>query len=128
MTFANRRIRLLVSRVSILMLLFAQSLYAAQPCQMPVHEPAMAFSDMQNSDMQSMGCHANGNINACLQQCTADDQSTAQVQIAVAVAPAAAVLTLPVVLDARDKLPDTVIVLARSPDPPPSIRFCSFQI
>lgn len=123
MTFASCRTRLLLSRIIILMLLFAQSLYAAQPCKMLVHEPAMAFSDMQDR-----GCHEKGALNACLQQCTADNQSTSQVQVAVAGMPPLPVLTVPAARDSSARLPDAVIVLARSPDPPPSIRFCSFQL
>ena len=123
MSFANCRTRLLLSRVILLMLLFAQSLYAAQPCRMPIHEPAIAFNDMQD-----MGCHQKGSFNTCLQQCTADSQSTSQVQVAIVGMPTVPVLTVPVTLDSGARLPDVVIVLARSPDPPPSIRFCSLQL
>lgn len=107
----------------ILMLLFAQSLFAALPCQMPAQNPAMAFTDMAGMD-----CAEKANPNACLQQCMADDQSTVQVQIAIAAVPAPAALTLPAVLDSGVAIPGIVIVVSRSPDPPPSIRFCSFQL
>lgn len=123
MTFTSRCTRLLLSKVIILMLLFAQSLYAAQPCEMAIHEPAMAFSDMQD-----MGCHQKGSVNACLQQCTADNQSTSQLQVAVAEMPALPALTVSTVLDSGARFLDAVIVLARPPDPPASIRFCSFQL
>ena len=122
MTFANRRTTLLLSRCIILMLLFAQSLYAAQPCKLLVHEPAKAVSDLP-------GCHKEtATPNGCLQQCTAGDQSSAQVEIALAPMPAVAVLTIAVLPDCGACLAATLVSLAHSPDPPPSIRFCSFQI
>jgi hypothetical protein len=105
-------------------LLFAQATSAAHACAGAAHSPAMAFAGSQHES----GCAETMNQNACLQQCTADDQSTAQVQLAIAETPVVAVLTVPVVLDSGARLPDAFIVLARSPDPPPSIRFCSFQL
>jgi hypothetical protein len=123
MTFFNRRTTLLLGRFIVLMLLFAQSLYAAQPCQMPAHDPAMAFTDMAGMDCDNMGTP-----NACLQQCTADDQSTGQPQVAVAVMPVLPALTVPLSIDPAAALPESVIVLAHSPDPPHAIRFCSFQL
>jgi hypothetical protein len=123
MTFTNRRNTLLLSRFVILMLLFAQSLYAAQPCQMPAHEPAMAFTDMADMDCGNMVTP-----NACLQHCTADDQSTGQAPVAVADVPVLPVLTVPIAIDPAAALPGSVILLAHSPDPPCAIRFCSFQL
>ena len=105
------------------MLLFAQSLFAALPCQMSGQGPAMAFTDMAG-----MECAQKGNPNACLQQCTIADQSTTHFQVAIAVTPLVAALIVP--------LADRQVILhgvaaARPihfPDPPPSIRFCSFQL
>jgi hypothetical protein len=124
MQYMNRRTTLLLSRVVLLALLFAQSLYAAQPCALPVHQPAMAFGDMQDMD-----CGSNPTPNACLQHCTAGDQSnTGDVQAAAPGMPADAVLTLPMAHDHATAPARPVVFLARSPDPPPSIRFCSFQL
>jgi hypothetical protein len=74
------------------------------------------------------GCHQTTNRNSCLQQCTADNQNIAEVQVAIAELPALAGLTVPVAVDSSARLPDAVAVLAHSPDPPASIRFCSFQL
>ena len=84
----------------------------------------MAFAETSHE----AGCTQPVNRNACLQQCTADNQSTSEVQLAVAEMAALPVLRIPPALDSSARLPDVVIVLARSPDPPPSIRFCSFQL
>ena len=102
-------------------LLFAQALTVAQACVEPDARPAMAFEELD--------CHRPANPNNCLQQCTAGDQSSSYAQVVVAGMPGLAVLTVPVVRDHGTR-PTTVPVdfLAHSPDPPPSIRFCSFQI
>jgi hypothetical protein len=123
MSFFNRRTMRSLGRFIILMLLFGQSLSAALPCQMPDQTAAMAFEDMAGMD-----CAQKVNPNACLQQYVGADQSTNHVQAGIADMSRLAVLTvqladigaaLPVFRAAR---------LAHSPDPPPSIRFCSFQI
>ena len=105
-------------------LLFAQAVGAVHACVGAAQTPAMAFAELHHEG----GCTQTVNQNACLQQCTADNQSTAQVQPAVAEMPVLPVLSVPMALDSGTRLPDAVIVLARSPDPPPSIRFCSFQL
>jgi hypothetical protein len=105
-------------------LLFAQAVGAVHACVGAAQTPNMAFADLHHEG----GCTKTVNQNACLQQCTAENQSTAQVQFAIAQMPSLAVLTVPEALDSSAKLPDTVVTLARSPDPPPSIRFCSFQL
>ena len=120
--FAKRRTTLTVTRAIILMLLFAQSLYASESCNLPVHEPAKAVTD-------SPDCHKEtAALNACLQQCTAGDQSNVQIQVAVAPMPVVAVLTVPVAPASGDCAAVTLVSLAHSPDPPSSIRFCSFQL
>jgi hypothetical protein len=105
-------------------LLFAQAVGAVHACVGAAHSPAMAFAESHHEG----GCTQAVNQNACLQHCTADNQSTSQVQVAVAEMPALPVLIVPPAVDSSARLPDAVIVLARSHDPPPSIRFCSFQI
>ena len=125
MTFSRRkRNRELTGWLVAAALLFAQAIGAAHACVGAAQSPAMAFAQSHHEG----GCTQTVNQNACLQQCTADNQSTAQVQFAVAEMPALPVLSIPVAPDSSARLPDTVIVLARSPDPPPSIRFCSFQL
>lgn len=105
-------------------LLFAQAIGAVHACAGAADSPAMAFAESHHEG----GCTGTVNPNACLQQCTADEQSAAQVQVAIAEMPALAVLTVPATPDSRMRLSDAVIILARSPDPPASIRFCSFQL
>jgi hypothetical protein len=120
----SRRTRELTGWLVAAALLFAQAVGAAHACVGAARTPAMAFAESHHEG----GCTQAVNQNACLQQCTADNQSTSQVQVAVAEMPAVAVLSVPAALDLSARLPDAVIVLARSPDPPPSIRFCSFQL
>jgi hypothetical protein len=124
MSFLNRRVTRSLGRFIILMLLFGQSLSVALPCQMPDQTAAMAFEDMGDMD-----CAQKGNPNACLQQYVGADQSTSHhVQAGIADVSQIAVLIV--------QLPDIgaalpvfrAASLAHSPDPPPSIRFCSFQI
>ena len=120
----TRRTRKLTGWLIAAALLFAQAVGAVHACVGAAQSPAMAFAESHHEG----GCAQTVNQNACLQQCTADNQSTAQVQLAVAEMPALPVLSIPAALDSSARLPDAVIVLARAPDPPPSIRFCSFQL
>jgi hypothetical protein len=120
----TRRTRELIGWLVAAALLFAQAVGAAHACVGAARTPAMAFAESHHEG----GCTKTVNQNACLQHCTADNQSTSQVQVAVAEMPALPVLIVPQAVDSSARLPDAVIVLARSHDPPPSIRFCSFQI
>ena len=125
MSFSRRiRNRALTGWLVAAALLFAQAIGAAHACVGAARSAAMAFAGSHHES----GCTQTVNQNACLQQCTADNQSTAQVQVAVAEMPALPVLSVPAAPDSGAGLPDAIIVLARSPDPPPSIRFCSFQL
>ena len=123
MLFLNRRKTRSLSGLILLMLLFAQSLLAAAPCQVPEQKPAMAFTDMADMD-----CAMKFNPNACLQQYVAADQSSSQVQVAVAATPAPAALTVTIVDCEAIPPAFQVVHSVHSPDPPPSIRFCSFQL
>lgn len=120
----TRRTRELTGWLIAAALLFAQAIGAVHACVGAAHSPAMAFAESHHEG----GCTQTVNRNACLQQCTADNQSTSHVQVAVEEMPTLPVLTVPAALDSSARLPDAVIVLARSPDPPASIRFCSFQL
>jgi hypothetical protein len=120
----------IISGVAATLLLFAQAVAIAQACHAPEASPAMAFSEgMAGQDCHdAVSANAQPNPNACLQHCNAGDQTTSQAPIALPWLSAAAVLTVP--------LPAvTDLVLARaeacelhSPDPPRSLRFCSFQL
>ena len=105
-------------------LLFTHAVGMAHACVGTAHSPTMAFAQTSHEG----GCHQKVNQNSCLQQCTADNQNVAQLHVAVAEMPALSGLTVPVADDSNAALPDAIVVLAHSPDPPPSIRFCSFQL
>ena len=120
----SRHIRKLTSWLLAGALLFAQAVGMAHACVGTAHSPAMAFAQTAHEG----GCHQTMNRNSCLQQCTADNQNVAEVQVTIAELPVLAGLTVPVAVDANATRPDAVVVLAHSPDPPASIRFCSFQL
>lgn len=105
-------------------MLFAQAIGVAQACAEATQSPTMAFADANHKG----DCEKTVNQNACLQQYTAGDQSTTQVQVAVAEMPRLAVLTIPAAFDPGARLIGAVFCPAHSPDPPASIRFCSFQL
>ena len=124
-----RRTRAILASLMTGMLLFAQAIAVAQACVGPEAVPAMAFS----AHMAEQDCHeavpaSTPNPNACLQHCTAGDQTTAQVPAVMPAMPGIAVLTVPMAAE-------TALVFARaeacellSPGPSPSLRFCSFQL
>jgi hypothetical protein len=106
-------------------LLFGQAVGISQACITPAATPAMAFSD----DMADMvDCAKKGKPNACLQQCTATDQSTSNYPIAVAEIPRIVVLTVTTEFSSTAPLSVSAVNLAHSSGPPPTIRFCSFQL
>jgi hypothetical protein len=120
----SRVSRELTARLIVAALLFSQGEGWVHACIGTAHSPTTAFAQASHDG----GCHQAVNRNSCLQQCTADSQNIAESQIAIAQLPALAGLTVPAAADSGAGLPGAVIVLARSPDPPPSIRFCSFQL
>jgi len=120
----SRHIRKLTSWLLSGALLFAQAVGMANACVGAAHSPTMAFAQSAHEG----GCHQTMNRNSCLQQCTADNQNIAEVQPVIAELHAVAGLTVPPAVDSSARLADAIVVLARSPDPPASIRFCSFQL
>ena len=120
----SRRTRKLTGWLLAGVLLIAQAIGAAHACIGAAHSPTMAFAETGHRS----GCTQTVNKNACLQQCTADERNTTQVQFAVAEMPRLAVLVVPAAVDSSPRFRGAVICLAHSPDPPASIRFCSFQI
>jgi len=106
-------------------MLFAQGVVFAQACIGVAHSPAMAFAQAGHDG----DCGKTANRNACLQQCTASDQNTSQIQITIPAMPTTPVrIVATTAPDPGGVLPDAVIVAVRAPDPPSSIRFCSFQL
>jgi hypothetical protein len=118
-----RRLSVAFVRMLLGVMLLAQVVNAGQACVMPP-SPVMAFA---NADHDS-DCAKRVNPNSCLQQSIAADQSFGQAELPVLAMPDVAVLTLPREVVATASFVITTAVPHRSTDPPPSIRFCSFQI
>jgi hypothetical protein len=116
------RQRRLLARFAIGLLLFAQAIGIVQACVDADAKPAMAFTEPMRGCNEESGTTAN----ACLQHCTSGDQSTAQVYAGIAEMPRVAAWYLPVVTTASNR--PVARCSSRSTDPPPSIRFCSFQL
>ncbi len=124
MIFSGSRIRRAICRFAAAAMLFAQAIGVAQACIEVAPSPIMAFAQSDHGG----DCGKMTNRNACLQHCTAGDQSSAQVQVAVAAMPAIATLIVPF---APDPVADPAVILvslAHCADPPSSIRFCSYQL
>jgi hypothetical protein len=124
-----RRLHSLLARLSIGLLLFAQAAAIAQACVGPEALPSMAFAEGPAAECHDAApTNPHANPNACLKNCTAGDQSTAQVPAAFAAMPATAVLTVPAQLESALVIARAEACELHSPDPPPSLRFCSFQL
>ncbi len=123
-TFFGSTLRRAICRSVLAALLFAQATGIAQACIEATQSPAMAFAETHEQG----DCGKSINKNACLLQYTAGDQSSAQVEIAVAPMPVIAPLSVPVAPE-RVAYP-AVIAASRAhcTGPPSSIRFCSFQL
>lgn len=123
--FGGSRVRRVICHLVAATMLFAHAVGVAQACIEVSQSPTMAFS---NANHEEDDCEKTVNKNVCLQQYTAGNQSSAYAQVVVVAMPGLAVLTVPVVTDHGIRTAPTVLSLAHSPDPPRSIRFCSFQI
>lgn len=119
-----RRMSVAFSRVLIGAMLFAQLVNAAEACVMPALSPVMAFA-MADHDGD---CAKRVNPNSCLQQSTASDQSVGYPEVPVLGMPNPVVLTVPRTPVATTSYFVATTIPHRSTDPPPCIRFCSFQI
>ena len=118
-----RRLSVALGRVLIGAMLFAQMVNASHACVMPALSPAMAFA---SADHQS-DCAKRVNPNSCLQQSTATDQSFSHAELPSLGMPSVVVI-LPRAFIATTSNIVATAVPHRSTDPPPAIRFCSFQI
>lgn len=126
----RRQTRAILASLMTCALLFAQGVAFAQACTSVDAGPAMAFPA---EAMAGQDCHetvpANmPNPNACLQHCTAGDQTTAQVPAVMADTPGIAVLVVPMAVESALVFARTEACELRSPGPPASLRFCSFQL
>lgn len=92
---------------------------------------AQACADLEfkaSMVLQSQDCHKPSNPNHCLQQCTAADQSSAVVQIALPGAMEVAVLQLPKLPPAGGSRIYAESDIPKAHDPPPILRFCSLLL
>jgi hypothetical protein len=109
----------MMPRLLLILLLFAQAALVAHACELPV-APTAAFTSEES-------CHDTSleSANACLAHCLQSDQ-TIDSHSPVFLPP---VTTFRPVDAAWIELPPAVTMSpVRAADPPPSIRFCSFQI
>lgn len=113
-----------ICRLVLAAMLFAQAIGMAQACSVAAHSPTMAFAQTHHDG----NCGKTVNQNACLLQCTAGDLSSAHAEVTVTPMPALPVLIVDVA-PLRVGCPTIASTpLFHSTDPPPSIRFCSFQL
>ncbi|HWA12817.1 MAG TPA: hypothetical protein VHA15_06975 [Burkholderiales bacterium] len=109
-------------------LVFAQMIGIAQVCASDT-TPAMAFSNEEMPPGCTDGSPAvAGNPNACLQHCNGGDQTSATPVAVVAGPPAVAVLAVRMPVEGIPLPLRNLACESHSPDPPPSIRFCSYQL
>ena len=130
----TRALKLLVARIGIAALLFAQLALAAYACPVtagPVEASHAAMADDAHGAMP--GCDESGpdNVNLCLQHCEASGwtvQPTPQPPVtAVALLPVVFVAPVPPARD--DIVPHTLAtLLERETSPPPLLRFCVLRI
>ena len=127
MKLAQRKIKWL-SRLMLVLVLFAQGVVAANACVAPTASPTQAFGMVQQDD-EAMPCHETEvpNANACLSHCTQFDQiSVDQLHMPV-IAPANVIAwasTQPPTQHVRPAISPEHLVLDTGPPIP--IRFCSF--
>ena len=125
MRIGFRHLCVALCRVLIGVMLFSQVVNAAHACVAPALSPAMAFAHAGDDNSH---CSKVINANSCLQQYTATDQSPGHAEVPALATPAVAVLILPRETPATVVQSVSAAVPHRATDPPPSIRFCSFQI
>jgi phospholipase/lecithinase/hemolysin len=109
-----------LARVLIALAAFVQFMGVVQACADLEFKVSMAF--------QSQDCHKPSNPNHCLQQCTAADQSSAVVQIALPGAMEVSVLQLPNLPAAGRSRIYAENGIPKAHDPPPTLRFCTFLL
>jgi len=112
-----------IGRAMLAVLLFTQTALAVATCDWAVRAPAQAFA---TESVPS--CHEAPakNVNLCLADCLAEDQSSGTPQMPVAALAEVPVLVIPV---APVLLPTSAVRSEASPpEPPPRIRFHSFRV
>lgn len=112
----TRRLLPCLSRAVLALMLLTQFALAAQACTMAGSVPAMAFGEQP----------CDSNANACLADCTKENQSASHAELPVFVLPQLAVLTLPELPARKAEATRTDNSAVFSSDPPIPIRFCSF--
>ena len=127
MKLAQRKIKWL-TRLMLVLVLFAQGIVAANACIAPTAGPEQAYNMAQQDD-EAMPCHdeETPNANACLIHCTQPDQISVDqhsVPLAAPVSIIAWVSNQPPAQHSRPVIFPEHLVLDTGP--PISIRFCSF--
>ena len=117
-----------LARLMAATLLFGQTIAISQACASADASPTMAFSESMAGHDCEGATNPAPNPNACLEHCNQGDQASVYVPAVVATLSTIAVLVVP--------MPGVTVRGARgapacephSPDPPRSIRFCSYQL
>ena len=117
----KRRHSVFATWLMLALLLFAQAAQAALPCLTAGSDPVMAYSDHDDE-----ACRHTANPNACLTQCNDAAQPASHGDLSALAAPLTAVLTVPQPLPARVAYSCDAVGLRVAPDPPISIRYCSY--
>jgi hypothetical protein len=111
-------------------LVFAQAVAVAQACAAPDASPAMAFAETgAEHDCDGAAADPVPNPNACLENCNSGDQATGQTLTTVGACPPPAAMLLVALPAPVTPTAAEVRTSALHPsDPPPSLRFCSYQL
>ena len=127
MKFSQRKTRWL-TRLMLVVALFAQSILAAHACVEPDASAAQAVA--MESLNEAMPCHETAKLSAneCLMHCTASDQLSLDQHTMVAVPFDEHVLLVVMPQAQHLVLTSSLTPLVLSTGPPLSIRFCSFLI
>jgi hypothetical protein len=117
-----------LTRLMLVVALFAQSILAAHACVAP--DASAAHAVAMESVNEAMPCHESAKLNAneCLMHCTASDQLSLD-QHTMPAAPAEEIVLLVALPQIRHRvLTSSQPPLVLNTGPPLSIRFCSFLI
>lgn len=118
-----------ISRLMLVVVLFAQSILAAHACVVPDASAAQSLA-MAAPEVETMPCHEpeKPNLNECLMHCTQADQVNLDLHTIAAVPSDVVVLKLDLPLLHNRLLIAQYHPLVLNTGPPLSIRFCSFLI
>lgn len=118
-----------ISRLMLVVVLFAQGILAAHACVAPDDYAVQAFA-VAASEVEAMPCHTAKKIitNECLMHCTQSDQVNLDHHTMLAAPIADAVLSVATPPLLHKSLTSAHAPVVLNTGPPLSIRFCSFLI